>query len=60
MWISGDFPDGPVVKTPCSQYKGTGFDPWAGNQILHAASKSPHATVKISGAAIKTWGSQTK
>ena len=26
-----DFPGGPVVKTPCSQCRGPGFDPWSGN-----------------------------
>ena len=25
-----DFPGGPVVKTPCSQCKGPGFDSWSG------------------------------
>ena len=24
------FPDGPVVKTPCFQCRGHGFDPWSG------------------------------
>ena len=27
----GDFPGGPVAKTPCSQYRGPGFNPWSGN-----------------------------
>ena len=27
-----DFPGGPVVKTPCSQCRGHGFDPWSGNE----------------------------
>ena len=27
----GDFPGGPVVKTPCFQFRGRGFDPWWGN-----------------------------
>ena len=27
----GDFPGGPVVKTPCSQCRGSRFDPWSGN-----------------------------
>ena len=27
----GDFPGGPVVKTPCLQCKGHRFDPWLGN-----------------------------
>ena len=26
-----DFPGGPVAKTPCSQCRGPGFDPWLGN-----------------------------
>ena len=25
------FPGGPVGKTPCSQRRGPGFDPWSGN-----------------------------
>ena len=28
----GDSPGSPVVKTPLSQCRGTGFDPWEGNQ----------------------------
>ena len=28
---SWDFPGGTVVKTPSSQCKGPGFDPWSGN-----------------------------
>ena len=27
----GDFPGGPVAKTPRSQCRGPGFDPWSGN-----------------------------
>ena len=27
----GDFPGGPVGKTPCSQCSGPGFDLWSGN-----------------------------
>ena len=27
----GDFPGGPVVKTPYFQCRGRGFDPWLGN-----------------------------
>ena len=27
----GDFPGGPVVKTPLFQCRGRGFDPWSGN-----------------------------
>ena len=29
--IKWDFPGGPVVKTPHSQCRGHGFDPWLGN-----------------------------
>jgi len=34
-----DFPGGPVAKTPNSQRRGLGFDPWSGNKIPHAATK---------------------
>ena len=27
-----DIPGGPVVKTPCSQCRGHGFNPWLGNE----------------------------
>ena len=46
-----DFPAGSVVKTPHSQCRGPGFNPWSGNWIPHATTKSPHA-------ATKTWCSQ--
>ena len=26
-----EFPDGPVVRTPCFHCKEHGFDPWSGN-----------------------------
>ena len=29
-----DFPGGPVAKSPCSQYRGPGFDPWSGT-VFH-------------------------
>ena len=29
--LLGDFPGGPVAKTPHSQYRGPGFDPWSRN-----------------------------
>ena len=35
----GDFPGGPVAKTPHSQCRGPGFDPWSGIQIPHATTK---------------------
>ena len=30
-WITRDFPGGAVVKTPRSQCRGPGFNPWSGN-----------------------------
>ena len=51
---SWDFPGGPVAKTPRSQCRGPGFDPWSGNKILHAASKSSHATTEDPSAATRT------
>ena len=42
-----DFPGGPVVKTPCFQCRAPGFDPWSGNYIPHAITKSPRAAAKI-------------
>ena len=42
-----DFPGGPVSKALCSQCRGPGFNPWSGNYIPHAATKSSHATTKV-------------
>ena len=41
-----DFPGGPVAKTLHSQCRGPRFDPWSGNWIPHAKTKSSHATAK--------------
>ena len=30
--VDRDFAGGPVAKIPCSQYRGTGFDPWLGTR----------------------------
>ena len=38
-----DFPGGPVAKTLCSSCCGPRFNPWSGNQIPRAATKSSHA-----------------
>ena len=46
-----DFPGVPVAKILCSQCRGPRFDPWSGNWIPHAATKSLHA-------AAETWHSQ--
>ena len=35
------FSGGPVTKTPCSQCRGPGFNPWPGNLIPCAATKEP-------------------
>ena len=42
--MSGNFPSGPVDKTPSSQCRGLGFDPWSGNQDLtyHNQACVPH------------------
>ena len=47
----GDFPGGPVVKTPCFQCRGCRFDPRSGNQIPHAmrCSKKKKLTIKKVG-----------
>ena len=36
-----DFPGGPLVKSPRSQCRGSGFNPWSGDQIPHVATKNP-------------------
>ena len=35
----GDFSGGAVAKTPCSQGRGPGFNPWSENEIPRAANK---------------------
>ena len=42
----GDFPGGPVAKTPISPMQGTGFNPWSGNQISQATMNNFHSTTK--------------
>ena len=42
-----------MAKTPCSQCRGPGFDPWLGNWISHATAKCLLVTTK-------TWHSQKK
>ena len=49
-WSRG-FPVSSVAKTPCFRFRGHGFDPWLGNWIPHAATKSSH--LKISHATTK-------
>ena len=39
LFLSGDFPGGPVVGTLCFHCRGHGFDPWLGNWILHAKQR---------------------
>ena len=40
---AGDFPGGSVTKTPCSQGRGLGFNPWSGN---YASTKCSEAKTK--------------
>ena len=42
-----DFPGSPVVKTPCSQRKGHGFDPWVRKLRHHMLLGPPHHPLKI-------------
>ena len=34
----GNFPSGPVAKTPLSQCRRLRFNPWSGNEMPHAAT----------------------
>ena len=34
------FPDGPVIKTPCSECRRHEFSPWSGNWIPHATTQT--------------------
>ena len=43
---AGNFPGDPVAKTPCSQCRGHGFDPWSENQIPHEAAKCSHVATE--------------
>ena len=36
FFLKRDFSGGPVIKTPCFQCRGPGFDPWSGKYIPHA------------------------
>ena len=36
-----EFPGGPVAKTPHSQCRGPGINPWLGKYMPHAATKDP-------------------
>ena len=52
-----DFPAGPVARTPHSQWRGPGIDPWSGNQIPYATTKSSHAATLDSACHDKDWRS---
>ena len=41
-----DVPGGPVAKILSSQCRGPEFNPWSGNQIPQATTKSSRATTK--------------
>ena len=40
-----DFPGGRVDKTPHSECMGPGFNPWSGNWIPYAATKTQHSQI---------------
>ena len=46
IYSKGDFPGGPMAKTPLSQCWRPGFHPQSVNCIPHAATKSSHATTR--------------
>ena len=46
-WNIGNFPGGPVVKTPCFQWRGCGFDPWSGNHDLAMQRGQKQKKIKI-------------
>ena len=51
-----DFPGGPVPWTPCSQWRGPGFDLWSENWIPHAATYEFEChNWRIPPASTKTW-----
>ena len=54
--LSRDFAAGPVARTPHSQCRRPGTDPWAGNQIPYATTKSSHAAALDSACQTKTEG----
>ena len=41
-----DFPGGPVARTLRPQYRGSGFNPWSGNLILHVSTMTQHRQTK--------------
>ena len=43
-----DFPDGPVVKTLCSQHRERGFETWTGNQGAQPKKKPKQTFFTIS------------
>ena len=45
--VVGDFPGGPVAKTLLSQCRGPELDPWLGNWIPYAPTKTWHRQIKI-------------
>ena len=48
-WSKRDFPGGPVAKTPRSQSRGPGLNPWSGNWFPRAATKDPTCRNEDSG-----------
>ena len=42
----GEFPSGPVARTPCSQFRGPGFHLFSGTRSHMPQLKSSHAATK--------------
>ena len=45
----GDLPGGSVAKVPLSQCRGHRFDPWAEDEIPHAAAKTQSSQINNKG-----------
>ena len=48
-----DFSGDAVGRTPFSQCKGSGYDPWSVHKISHVASKNFHSTTKTEAPCVR-------
>ena len=54
----GEFPDGgPVVKNPCSDCRGLGFNPWSGSITSLNRCVLPHKALPCCSMVALMWGS---
>lgn len=44
--VAQGFPGGPAVKTSSFLFRGTGFNPWSGTNILHVAQSGQELEMK--------------